>query len=105
MDVSGHDIRLMNMSDVSRFSKLLEKLSARCGAIKFPAKGLMKKPPALQVEEIGGDQYPDLDAAQRAALPGVASDLAETIRRLLAEGWLINDNGRIIPNPERIQRK
>ncbi len=65
----------------------------------------MKKTPALQVEEIGGDQYPDLDAAQRAALSGIASDIAETMRRLLADRWLINDNGRIIPNPERMQRK
>jgi hypothetical protein len=65
----------------------------------------MRKSPPLQVEEIPGDQFPDLGAAQRAALGGTASDLAETIRRLLADGWLINDNGRIIPNPERIQRR
>ena len=65
----------------------------------------MKKPPALQVEEISGDQFPSLEAAQRAALADTASDIAETIRRLLADGWLIEDKGRIIPNPERIQRK
>jgi hypothetical protein len=65
----------------------------------------MKKAPPLQVEEISGDQFPDLKAAQRAALPGIASDLAETIRRLLAEGWLVNENGRIIPNPEKVHYK
>ncbi len=65
----------------------------------------MRKSPALHIEEMGGNRYPNLEAAQRAALPGLASDLAETVRRLLAEGWLINDNGRIIPNPERIQQK
>lgn len=65
----------------------------------------MQKPNVLQVEEISGNKFPSLEAAQRAALPGIAADLAETIRRLLADGWLINDNGRIIPNPNRKQRR
>ncbi len=65
----------------------------------------MKKSPTLQVEEISGNKFPSLEAAQRAALPSIAADLAETMHRLLADGWLINENGRIIPNPERMQRK
>lgn len=64
-----------------------------------------RKAPEITVEEKAGDKFPSLEAAQRAALPGIASDLAETMRRLLAEGWLINENGRIIPNPEKVQRK
>ncbi len=65
----------------------------------------MRKAPALQVEEIPGDKFPSLEAAQRAALKETGSDLAETTRRLLADGWLIECKGEIIPNPERIQRK
>lgn len=66
----------------------------------------MKKPPALQVEEIPGDKFPSLEAAQRAALKEAAGNIAETMKRLLADGWfVIDDRGWVIPNPERIQRK
>jgi hypothetical protein len=65
----------------------------------------MKKAPALQLEEISGDKFLSLEEAQRAALAGTASDLAETFRRLLADGWLIEREGQVIPNPERIQRQ
>lgn len=62
-----------------------------------------RKTPNITIEEMPGSKFPDLESAQRAALPSLAEAMAETIRRLLAEGWLINDNGRIIPNPERKQ--
>jgi len=65
----------------------------------------MKQSPSYQVENYSGNNYPDLITAQKKALPTLAADLAESMRRLLAEGWLINDNGRIIPNPERTQSK
>ncbi len=64
----------------------------------------MRNSPTIQVEEIGGDHYPDLVTAQAQAVKNIASDFAEMIRRLLADGLLINDNGRIVPNPERIQQ-
>jgi hypothetical protein len=64
-----------------------------------------RKTPIITIEEKPGQKYPDLESAQLAALPSLAGELAETIRRLLAEGWLINDNERIIPNPERIHKK
>ncbi len=64
-----------------------------------------KSAPMIIIEEKAGNQYPSLEATQRAALSSIASDIAETMRRLLADGWLVNDNGRIIPNPERMQRK
>lgn len=63
----------------------------------------MRQSPSYQVETYSGKDYPDLATAQAKALPTIAADLAESMRRLLAEGWLVNDNGRIIPNPERIQ--
>ena len=60
----------------------------------------MRKPPDLQVEEISGDQFPDLETAQSAALSLVADNLQSVIRDLLKRGVLVNDNGRIIPNPQ-----
>lgn len=61
----------------------------------------MKKPPALQLEEIPGDRYPDRESAQRAALPSMAESLQAVIQQLLERGELVNDNGKIIPNPDR----
>ncbi len=52
---------------------------------------------------MGGSHYTDLYTAQINALPVLASDLAETVQLLLAEGLLVNDHGRIIPNPEKMQ--
>ena len=57
----------------------------------------------IQVKEISGDHYPDLVSAQAKAAQNIASDFAVMIRRLLADGLLVNENGRIIPNPERMQ--
>ena len=58
----------------------------------------MKKAPALQVEEIGGDQFPDRDSAQEAALPLLAESLQAVIRDLLERGVLVRDsNGKITP--------
>jgi hypothetical protein len=65
----------------------------------------MRSSPTIQVKEISGDHYPDLVTAQAYAIQNIASDFAVMIRRLLADGLLVNDNGRIIPNPERTQSK
>jgi hypothetical protein len=59
----------------------------------------MKKTAALQVEEIGGDKFPDRDSAQREALPFVAESLRVVIRDLLERGVLVLIDGKIIPNP------
>jgi hypothetical protein len=59
----------------------------------------MRKPPALQVEEISGNHYPDLKTAQSAALPQLADNLQSVIRDLLERGVLVNVDGKIIPNP------
>ena len=64
----------------------------------------MKKSPALQVEEIPGDTFPDLESAQRAALPLVSANLQAVIRDLLERGELVNDNGKIIPNRRKAPR-
>lgn len=60
----------------------------------------MRRPPLMQIEEINGDQYADLDTAQRAALPPLAESLGSVIRDLLERGILVNVDGKIIPNPD-----
>jgi hypothetical protein len=57
----------------------------------------MRKSPALQIEEISGNQYPDLKTAQDAALPQLADSMLAVIRDLLERAVLINDHGKIIP--------
>jgi len=49
----------------------------------------------MTLEEIDGDRYPDLMAAQRLALPGLAEELAAALRMLLSQGMLANCNGSI----------
>jgi hypothetical protein len=46
----------------------------------------VSKPTPLQVEQIGGDQFPDRDSAQEAALPLLAESLRAVIRDLLGAG-------------------
>ena len=55
----------------------------------------MKK--TFVLEEITGQRYPSLQAAQALALPGLAEDLAATIQGLLLAGVLTRHEGRIIP--------
>jgi hypothetical protein len=59
----------------------------------------MKKPPALQLEEIQGNRFPDREAAQAAALPMLSESLQAVIQDLLARGVLANVDGKIIPGP------
>lgn len=59
------------------------------------------KSPDLTLEELPGDLYPSLAAAQRAALMATASDLAAILRSLLASGVLVQRDGRIIPQSDR----
>jgi hypothetical protein len=64
----------------------------------------MKKAPALQLEQIPGDRYPDLQSAQRAALPSMSESLQAVIQELLERGELVNVDGKILPNPDRYGR-
>lgn len=65
----------------------------------------MSKSSPIQVKEIGGERYPDLGTAQDMAAKNIAADFAAIVKRLQADGLLINDNGRIIPNPERTNKQ
>ena len=64
----------------------------------------MRQSHITHIHEISGDQFPDLARAQQAARAPLASALADVMRRMMADGLLVNDNGRIIPNPERMQK-
>ena len=65
----------------------------------------MRKPPTLKVEEIPGNQFPDLETAQRASLPAMSESLQAVIQDLLARGVLVNIDGKIIPNPQNCKPK
>ncbi len=65
----------------------------------------MRQSSPIQVKEISGNNHPDLITAQTKAVKNIAADFATIIQRLQVDGLLVNDNGRIIPNPERIQKK
>jgi hypothetical protein len=52
-----------------------------------------------ELERISGDQYPDRNTAQDAALPLIAESLHAVIRDLLVRGVLVEIDGKIIPNP------
>jgi hypothetical protein len=63
-----------------------------------------RKSPSFEIEERSGNQYPNLEEAQKAALKATAADLVERIRSLLVSGVLIVDKGKIIPNPGKISQ-
>ena len=58
---------------------------------------MSKKSPDLTITELPGDFFPDLAAAQCAALKATAHDLAKIIRDLLEAGVLVQVNGCIVP--------
>lgn len=62
---------------------------------------MARKAPQIEIQEIPGNQFPDLEAAHRAALDLMAAHMTDTIRDLLASGQLAQINGKIIPNPNR----
>ncbi|MCC6568941.1 MAG: hypothetical protein IT315_06865 [Anaerolineales bacterium] len=53
--------------------------------------------PDIEIEEINGEKYPTLEAAQDSARVMLARDLAETIRTLIQRDALEVNDGRIIP--------
>ena len=62
---------------------------------------MSRKTPDLQIEEISGERFPDLKAAQDAAMPKLARSIEAVIRDLLERGILVIENGQLIPNPQR----
>ena len=63
----------------------------------------MAKPsPIFSLEEIPGDQFASIQAAQLAAFDDLVSDVLNTIRELIAAGRLVQVNGKIIPQREQV---
>lgn len=66
---------------------------------------MSRKPHPLHIEEQSGEKYSSLTEAQRVAVSPLAADIVDTIRALLAKGILINQNGKIIPDPNHQNSK
>jgi ribosomal protein S9 len=60
---------------------------------------------SIAIEEHGGDRYPDLEAARRAALRPIVADVAATLRALLAAGVLTVRDGRVIVKDKQEEPK
>lgn len=61
----------------------------------------MRKNSPIEIQEIGGDRYPDLDTAWRLAMPMMAKDLAKILQELLEAGELVVVDGKIVINTEK----
>lgn len=59
-----------------------------------------RKSPDITVQEVAGDRFSDLRAAQKNAVSSVVPGLVGTMRALLASGRLVVVDGVIVPNPE-----
>jgi hypothetical protein len=57
----------------------------------------MTSPRAYRLEEISGDTFGSLEGAQQAATGFLADALTETIHRMLQDGRLTVQEGRIVP--------
>jgi hypothetical protein len=62
---------------------------------------MARKSKPINIEEIPGEQFPSLAAAQQAAMSDLSLHLAQTVRDLLASGRLVNVNGKITVNTNR----
>jgi hypothetical protein len=67
-------------------------------SLLFQGKKVMpKKAQVITIEEKPGSKYPDLESAQRAALPSISASLQAVVRELMDSGILVNVNGKLIP--------
>jgi len=57
----------------------------------------MTKRKQITVEEKSGTQFPDLHTAQRSARLLLAADLAQIVKRMIAQGDLVILDNQIIP--------
>ena len=56
-----------------------------------------KRAQIMDIEEIPGEKFPDLQSVQIAALPSITESLQSVIRELLESGDLVLINNKIIP--------
>ena len=52
----------------------------------------------MEIEELSGDKYPNLKAAQRLAMPAIVSSLDSVFHDLLERGILVIQNAYMIPS-------
>ena len=58
---------------------------------------MARKSPTIQIQEIPGNQFPTIEAAQQSARSRIAFDLASLVRSMLEAGTLEIRDGRITP--------
>lgn len=58
---------------------------------------MSKKAQVIDIEEIPGEKFPDLQSVQIAALPLITESLQSVIRELLESGDLVLIDNKIIP--------
>ncbi|MEP7135811.1 MAG: hypothetical protein ABI904_12850 [Chloroflexota bacterium] len=58
---------------------------------------MARKSPQIQIQEIHGDHFPSVEAAQNSARSRIAFDLANILRGLLDTGALEIRDGYITP--------
>ncbi|HNB53306.1 MAG TPA: hypothetical protein PK530_15250, partial [Anaerolineales bacterium] len=64
---------------------------------QFP---MSRKPHALNIEENGGEIYATLTEVQDATMSSLATEIVANLRVLYAKGIMINQDGKMIPNPQ-----
>lgn len=60
--------------------------------------------PNPEIEEKPGNQYHNLEEAQKASLKATPAELVQ-IRLLLESEIQIFENGKVVPNPEKRSKK
>ncbi len=65
---------------------------------------MSKKLPDFTFEHIPGNKYASLREAQVEALPLLAENLANITRGLMEQGILLKQDGRLVPNIEKIEQ-
>lgn len=58
---------------------------------------MARQSPPITIQEISGDDFASLKAAQEAARAYIVSDLAELIKQMIESGLLEIKDGKIIP--------
>lgn len=62
---------------------------------------MARKTHPIHIEENGGEKYTTITEIQSATLSSLAAEIVANLRVLYAKGIMINDNGKMIPDPNR----
>lgn len=60
---------------------------------------MSRKPHPLNIEENGGEKYATITEIQDATMSSLAAEIVANLRVLYAKGIMMNQDGKMIPNP------